>query len=72
MRLILLASANDELDWFREYYGEVFQAGAERALSHYVRAIANLSDHPYIGKPLGFEGLRRYNVPRTPLRSSIA
>jgi plasmid stabilization system protein ParE len=66
MRLVYLASANDDLAWFQEYYGKIFRAGAERAIGHYVRAIATLSDHPYIGRPVDETGLRSYSIPRLP------
>jgi plasmid stabilization system protein ParE len=66
MRLVYLASANDDLAWFQEYYGSVFQAGSERATRRYVRAVATLCEHPYIGRPVGETGLRAYSIPRLP------
>lgn len=72
MRLIYLASANDDLGWFREYYGTVFHAGSEVATKRYIKAVAILSEHPYIGKTLDEAGLRSYSIPRLRLRSSTA
>ena len=66
MRLIYLASANDDLAWFQEYYGSIFHAGSAHATGQYVRAVATLSDHPYIGRPVGETGLRSYSIPRLP------
>jgi tryptophan synthase alpha chain len=66
MKLIFLASTNDDLAWFQEYYGGIFQAGADRATTRFAKAIANLSKYPYIGSSLGQDDLRIYNVPRIP------
>ena len=66
MRLIYLASANDDLAWFQEYYGSIFHTGSEHATRQYVKAVATLSDHPYIGRSAGESGLRSYSIPRLP------
>jgi tryptophan synthase alpha chain len=66
MRLIYLASANDDLAWFQEYYGSIFQAGSELATRQYIKAVATLCDHPYIGRPVGVSGIRSYSIPRLP------
>lgn len=66
MRLVYLASANDDLAWFQEYYSGIFHAGSEHATKQYVRAVTTLSDHPYIGKPVDETGLRSYSIPRLP------
>ena len=66
MRLIYLASANDDLAWVQEYYGSIFHAGGEHARRRYVKAIATLCDHPYVGKAVDESGLRSYSIPRLP------
>jgi tryptophan synthase alpha chain len=66
MRLVYLASANDDLAWFQEYYGCIFHTGSEHATRQYVKAVATLSNHPYIGRSVGETGLRSYSIPRLP------
>ena len=66
MKLVYLASANDDLAWVQEYYGTVFRAGAEHATTQYLRAIATLSQYPHIGKSVDETGLRSYSIPRLP------
>jgi tryptophan synthase alpha chain len=66
MRLVYLASANDDLAWFQEYYGRIFHAGSERATRQYVTAADTLCDHPFMGRQVDETGLRSYSIPRLP------
>jgi hypothetical protein len=72
MRLVYLASANDDLAWFQEYYNSIFPEGAAHATRQYVRAVSALSDHPHLGKPVNNTGLRSYSIPRLPFAVIIA
>ena len=66
MRLVYLESTRLDLVWFRTYYRSVFQEGAAQAGARYVKAIDNLRANPYIGPPIGQDGLRKLVIPKTP------
>lgn len=66
MKLIYLASANDDLAWFQDYYSNIFRAGSEHATTQYIKAVATLSRHPYVGRPVNGTELRSYSIPRLP------
>ena len=66
MKLIYLNSTKPDLAWFRVYYGSVFPEGAAQAAARYVTAIDNLTINPYIGRPIGQDGLRKLTIPKTP------
>ena len=66
MKLIYLDSTKPDLAWYRAYYGSVFPEGAQQAAARYIRAIDNLQGNPYIGHPIGQDGLRKLTIPKTP------
>ena len=66
MKLIYLDSTKPDFAWFRVYYGSVFPEGAAQAAARYVRAIDILQRSPYIGRPIGQDGLRKLSIPKTP------
>jgi hypothetical protein len=66
MNLIYLDSTKSDLAWYRAYYGSVFPEGAQQAAARYVKAIDNLESNPYIGHPIGQDGLRKLTIPKTP------
>jgi tryptophan synthase alpha chain len=66
MKLVYLASANEDLAWFQEYHGRIFHAGSERATRRYVRAVNTLCDHPFMGRQVDETGLRSYSIPHLP------
>jgi plasmid stabilization system protein ParE len=66
MKLIYLDSTKPDLAWFRAYYGSVFPEGAAQAATRYVKTIDILQDNPYIGPPIGQDGLRKLSIPKTP------
>lgn len=66
MKLVYLESTKADLAWYRTYYGSVFPEGARRAAAQYLRAISNLADNPYIGRPIAESGTREYSIPRIP------
>jgi plasmid stabilization system protein ParE len=66
MKLIYLDSTKPDLAWFRVYYGSVFPEGAAQAAARYIKAIDNLTGNPYIGRPIGQDGLRKLTIQKTP------
>ncbi len=66
MNLVFLESTKPDLDWFRTYYEKIFPEGAAAARRHYVKAIDNIVFSPYIGQPVGMDGLRKFSVRKTP------
>jgi plasmid stabilization system protein ParE len=66
MKLIYLDSTMPDLAWYRTYYGSVFPEGAGQAAARYVKTIDNLTNNPYIGQPIGQDGLHKLAIPRTP------
>lgn len=66
MKIVFLRSSLRDIDWFLEYYDEVFPAGRDGAKESYLRAKAALRQHPYIGHPLEEKGKREYAIARTP------
>jgi tryptophan synthase alpha chain len=66
MNLIYLDSTKPDLAWFRTYYGSVFPEGAQQAASRYIKAIDILEHNPYIGHPIGQDGLRKLIIAKTP------
>lgn len=66
MKLIYLDSTKPDLAWFRAYYGSVFPEGAAPAATRYVKTIDILQSNPYIGRPIGQDGLRKLSIPKTP------
>jgi plasmid stabilization system protein ParE len=66
MRLAYLDSAKPDLAWFQVYYSSIFPEGAAQATARYVNTIDILVRNPYIGRPIGQDGLRRLPIPKTP------
>jgi toxin ParE1/3/4 len=66
MKVVFLASARRDLDWFKRYYDQIFPDGARQAAAHYKAAKAALSRHPEIGRQSDIDGLREFAIPRTP------
>lgn len=66
MRIVLLASARRDLEWFKSYYEAVFPQGARRAADRYLRTIRMLRDNPNVGHPMEGGQLRALTVLRTP------
>lgn len=66
MKLIYLASTTPDLVWFRAYYRSAFPEGAANAGLRFIKTIDILRSNPYIGRPIGQDGLRKLSVPRTP------
>lgn len=65
MIVVFLKSCDDDFEWIRIYYREIFPAGAPKADVHFARAVAVLEDNPYAGPALDGD-LRIYSVRRTP------
>lgn len=65
MNIIFLASARNDLVWFRHYYERVFPEGAARAQVHYRKSLTLLRRHPFAGS-LDMGGYRRLPISRTP------
>jgi plasmid stabilization system protein ParE len=66
MKLVFLASARKDLEWFRRYYEKVFPAGIDNGREHYRTAIALLKKHPFAGQPAGEQDVRRLRISQTP------
>jgi plasmid stabilization system protein ParE len=66
MKLIYLDSSKPDLDWLRTYYESTFPEGGEKAAARYLKTIDFLERSPYIGRPIGQDGLRKLSIPGTP------
>lgn len=66
MRIVLLASARRDLEWFKRYYEIVFPQGARRASDRYLRTMLMLRENPNAGHPIEGGQLRALTVLRTP------
>lgn len=65
MKIIFLASARDDLTWFRRYYKQIFPAGAANAQEYYKRALTTLRAYPFAGHSETGDR-RKLTIPRTP------
>lgn len=66
MKLVYLDSTRPDLAWYRVYYRSVFPEGSRNAATSYLKIIDLLTTNPYIGQPIGQDGLRKLTIPRTP------
>ncbi len=66
MKIVFLNSCAADLDWFQEYYRDVFPSGSANAKDQYMRTKAVLRQNPRIGYPLEEFGLREFSIVRTP------
>jgi plasmid stabilization system protein ParE len=66
MKLTYLDSTKPDLAWLRTYYGSIFPEGAAKAAARYLKTIDILQRSPYIGRPIGQDGLRKLSIPGTP------
>lgn len=66
MKIVYLTSAIDDLVWMRDYYTQIFPAGAAKAQTQF-RAIENLlCDNPKIGCATEWKQVREFSIPNIP------
>ncbi|MBS3651232.1 type II toxin-antitoxin system RelE/ParE family toxin [Pseudaminobacter sp. 19-2017] len=61
MRVIFLASSDEDVRWFTRYYRTTFPEGRSQA-----RALAAMEANPFIGHPVSDREEREFSIPRTP------
>lgn len=66
MKLTYSRTARSDLAWYRVYYRSVFSSGSVRAARQFQRTIDHLLANPFIGHPIGDEGMREFSIPKMP------
>jgi plasmid stabilization system protein ParE len=66
LKIVFLASARQDLDWYVEYYANVFPEGGRNAKQRYLKTKAVLRRFPEAGRKSDEEGLRELVIQKTP------
>jgi plasmid stabilization system protein ParE len=66
VKLVFLASARQDLDWYIDYYTNVFPEGGKKAKLQYLKTKAMLHRFPGAGRPSDEAGLHELVIPNTP------
>jgi plasmid stabilization system protein ParE len=66
MNVVFKARALDDLEWFEQYYAEVFPDGSQRAEKQFFKTKQILKDFPDIGRSVKTKNHREYVIPGIP------
>ena len=67
MKIIFRKSCEADLNWYRDYYSQVFPQGQNKAALHFNSTYEALLRHPFIGHAVeGHPHIRELQMPHTP------
>jgi plasmid stabilization system protein ParE len=66
VKIVFLASARQDLDWYVEYYANVFPEGGRNAKQRYLKTKALLRRFPEAGRKSEEDGLHELVIQKTP------